>query len=515
MATTTAQKPAPVTEDASGSGAELERLRTRLEAVGQVHVLRFFDRLDGPARASLLGQISRLDLESLPRHVERYVRNRPQFPLPEAIVPAPYFPRSGGPVRGGSADRAHTAGAWDRAAARSRGERLLRQGKIAAFVVAGGQGSRLGYEGPKGCYPAGAVTGKPLFAMFAEAILGARDRYGVSVPWYIMTSPLNHAQTEQFFESHRYFGLERGDVQFFQQGVMPSFCAATGRILMSGPGELATNPDGHGGSLKALHVSGALADMRRRGVEIISYFQVDNPIVNLLDAAFLGLHADPSVSSGEMSSKMVPKSHAAEKVGVFCASGAGPRKGRVEVVEYSDLPPELATASNPPPPAGDGALRFIAGSIAVHALSVGFVEKLNTDSRFELPFHRADKKIPCIDPGTGEPLNPSGNNGVKLERFVFDALPMCERSVVLETDRVEEFAPIKNATGADSPESCSQIQTIRAARWLEAAGVAVPRRPDGTPDCVIEVSPRTATSAEELRHARLPRAIERGSRVAL
>ncbi len=470
-------------------------LSARLAKNGQEHLLRFESGLDDAARASLHAQIAAIDLESLPGLISRYVKNRPRFPLPQDIRPAPWFARDG---RG-----------WDRAAAAARGRSLIGAGKVAAFTVAGGQGSRLGFEGPKGCYPAGAVTRKPLFAVFADAILGARDRYGVRVPWYIMTSPLNHDATGLFFKENRHFGLDPADVMFFPQGVMPSFDAASGRVLMTGPGEIATNPDGHGGSLKALHTGGALADMRRRGVEFISYFQVDNPIVNVLDPVFIGLHADPAVSSREMSSKMVPKADAAEKVGVFCTAGSGPRKGRVEVVEYSDLPAELAAMTNP-----DGSLVYSAGSIAVHILGVEFVERLNTDARLDLPYHRADKKIPCIDPETGEPVNPTGNNGVKLERFVFDALPMCERSIVLETDRTEEFAPIKNATGADSPATCSHVQTIRAAGWLEAVGVRVPRRPDGSPDCVLEISPCTASAADELRPVHLPKAIERGARVA-
>lgn len=480
----------------TASPSDLTALRDRLQNAGQAHLLAFVNDLDPAGRARLLDQIAQIDLDALPRLIHTYVKNKPQFPLPQDVQPAPFFDR--------------TARNWDRTAARARGEQLLRAGKVAAFVVAGGQGSRLGYDGPKGCFPAGAVSGKPLFAVFADAILGARERFGAPVPWYIMTSPLNHDATVQFFDEHRYFGLPRADVTFFQQGVMPSFDASTGRILLAAKDQLATNPDGHGGSLKALHASGSLADMRRRGVEIISYFQVDNPIVNLIDPVFIGLHADPAVSSGEMSSKMVPKAHAAEKVGVFCTSGSGPRKGRIEVVEYSDLPADLAAAKNP-----DGSLRFIAGSIAVHILGVAFVEKLNTDARFELPYHRADKKIPHIDPDSGREVNPSSNNGVKLERFVFDALPMCERSILLETDRVEEFAPIKNAEGADSPDSCARIQTLRAARWLESAGVKVPKRPDGSPDCILEISPRTASTADELRATSLPRVIDPGARMAI
>jgi UDP-N-acetylglucosamine/UDP-N-acetylgalactosamine diphosphorylase len=168
------------------------------------------------------------------------------------------------------------------------------------------------------------------------------------------------------------------------------------------------------------------------------------------------------------------------------------------------------------PPPNDGRLRFLAGSIAVHILGREFVEKLNTDAAFELPWHRAEKKIPCIDPASGEHIKPAANNGVKLERFVFDALPLCENSIVLETDRIEEFAPIKNAEGQDSPLSSREIQTERAARWLEFCGVAIPRTPDGKPDCVLEISARTASTREELKSGgKLPRTIERGQRLAM
>lgn len=513
--------PSPVT---------LQSLTHRLETVGQGHLLRFYDQLDDAKKRSLLAQVAALDVEGLPKLIHEYVLNKPVFAIPPEVQPAPYYPR----VPGFSGGRN-----WSVETAREAGAKMLRDGRVAAFVVAGGQGSRLGYEGPKGCYPAGAVTGKPLFAVFADAILGAQERHGVraGIPWYIMTSPLNHQQTVDFFEAEKYFGLPKDQVMFFPQGVMPSLDIKTGKVLLASRSEIATNPDGHGGSLKALQVSGALADMRRRGIDTISYFQVDNPIVNLLDPVFLGLHAGTggAESSAQMSSKMVPKVNAEEKVGVFCAAGAGARKGRVEVVEYSDLPMDYQRQTNP-----DGSLRFIAGSIAVHVIGVGFVEKLNTDASFSLPYHRAEKKIPCIDPATGEMIAPTSNNGVKLERFVFDALPLCEKSVVCETDRLEEFAPIKNADSAagqpmapDSPASSRVIQTIRAARWLESLGVAVPMRDalpgepvmpgvlrEGrgqTPDCVLEVSPRTGTNAAEVLAAmegggRMPKGIERGEK---
>ncbi len=474
---------------------DLETQRQRLEAAGQAHVLRFYDELPPESRRRLLEQLARLDVESLPGLVERYVLNKPAPTLPADLQPAPYYP----------ADPSDSKRPWDAAEYRAAGEDLLRRGKVAAFTVAGGQGSRLGYDGPKGCFPGGAVTGKPLFQIFAEGILAAGRKYGRPAPWYIMTSPLNHEATVAFFKEHGYFGLSEGDVMFFPQGVMPSLDIGTGKMLMAAKDEVATNPDGHGGSIKALHVSGALADMRRRGIEQISYFQVDNPIVKVVDPVFLGLHVAAPDSSGEMSSKMIPKTGPGEKVGVFCSAG-----GRTQVVEYSDMPEALSHATNP-----DGSLRFNAGSIAVHIMSVAFVEKLATDPGFALPFHRAEKKVPCIDIETGEPIKPDTINGVKLEKFVFDALPLCRASIVLETDRIEEFAPIKNATGVDSVESSREIQTERAARWLEAAGVEVPRRPDGKPDCVLEIGPLTALEPADLKGKDLPRRIERGAAVAL
>lgn len=475
--------------------AEINEIRNRLRGVGQEHLLRFFDELGPPDQASLLAQIATLDLSTIPALVDGYVRRKPEFRLPADLGPAPYYPR----------DPTSARRAWDEGRARSAGEALIRASKVAAFTVAGGQGSRLGFEHPKGLFPAGAVTGKPLFQFFAEGLLATMDRYGAAVPWYIMTSPLNHEETVAFFREKRHFGLKPSDVRFFPQGTLPSFDLKSGRILLASKSELATNPDGHGGSITALHASGSIADMKARGVEHISYFQVDNPIVRVIDPVFIGLHASAPDSSGEMSSKMVTKAYPDEKLGVFCTAG-----GKLDVIEYSDMPRDLAHAHR-----DDGSLTFDAGSIAIHMLGVRFVERLATDPSFSLPYHRAEKKVECIDPGSGESIRPEKPNAVKLERFVFDALPMCRASILYETDRIEEFAPIKNLTGVDSVESSHEIQTQRAARWLEAAAVAIPRRPDGKPDCVIELSPRTAMEPSDLHRVASGLKIERGAKVAI
>ncbi len=463
--------------------------------IGQGHVFAAYERLNQEERASLIAQVRGIDLDAVPELVESYVKRKPGFALPPDVRPAPYYPNdSKSPVR-----------AWDRGAADAKGRELINAGRVACFTVAGGQGTRLGYDGPKGCYPAGAVTRKPLFQMFAEQILAWSKRSGRIVPWYIMTSPLNHDATIAFMNEHGYFGLSREAVMCFPQGVLPSFDMATGRMLIASPSEIATNPDGHGGSITALHKSGAIADMKRRGITTLSYFQVDNATVRVIDPVFIGLHASAPDSSAEMSSKMIPKAYAEEKLGLFCSCS-----GRTEVIEYSDLPMELQREREP-----DGSLRFLAGSIAVHVMGVEFVERLATDAKFSLPFHRAEKKVACVDPATGARVEPTMANCVKLERFVFDALPMCRASIVYETDRVEEFAPIKNASGTDSPDSCTKLQTERAARWLKSVGVDVARNEAGEPECVLEIDPATALEPADLKNAKLPTKIERGAKLVI
>ncbi|CAN5804532.1 UDPGP type 1 family protein [soil metagenome] len=491
-------------------------LAARIKTAGQEHLLGVAAGLSAPGLAMYEQQLSAVEWERVPGWVAEYVTGKPAAAVAEGaeIEPVKHYPADPRSEAG--------RGPWERERYRALGIELINRGKVAAFTVAGGQGSRLGFEGPKGCYPAGAVTGKPLFACLAEWIVAAERRWrtgktmgeGGAIPWYIMTSPLNHAATVEFFEANSFFGMDARDVMFFPQGVMPSFDMRTGKMLLSGPGELAVNPDGHGGSIRALHASGALKDMRRRGVEQISYTQIDNPLVRVIDPVFLGLHVHAPESSGEMSSKMVSKAHAGEKVGVFASAA-----GKVQVIEYSDMPRALTEATDE-----RGGLKFGAGSIAVHALSVEFVERLATGggsgegAGARLAFHRAEKKVPYFDLETNARVEPTENNAVKLEAFVFDALLSARGTVVLETPRMEEFAPIKNATGADSPATCSAMQTERAAGWIESAGGTVPRDVAGKAECMLEVSPLTALDAAELREKfgrAGPPKIERGAKVAL
>ena len=445
--------------------------RAALESHGQSHVLRFLAELPEAGKARLLGQLATLDIAHLAGLAAAYVTTKPPVHIPAKLDPVKVYPRTPTPEHVELYKKAH-----------ARGMELLSGGKVAAFLVAGGQGTRLGYDGPKGEFPVTPVRSKPLFQVFAEQLLSWAKLTGKLAPWYIMTSDVNDAATRAFFAANGHFGYPPGDVVFFQQGMIPAF-SSDGKLLLAEKDSLALAADGHGGSLAALHKSGALADMRRRGITHLSYFQVDNPLVHTLDPLFLGLH---DLTGSEMSSKTIPKAHALEKVGNFCVGD-----GVLQVIEYSDLPESLAKLTN-----ADGTLRFNAGSIAIHALRLDFIERLTASGNLSLPWHRAEKKMPFVD-ATGDTIRPETPNAVKLEQFVFDAIPLAKNAIVLETDRAEEFSPVKNADGGDSPATSRRDQSARHARWLAAAGVAVPS------DATVEISPLYAPTQAALI-ARMP-----------
>lgn len=446
--------------------ANLADMRRKLDEVGQGQVLAFFEQLPEAGKQKLLGQLAAQDLPYLAKLAEEYVVNKPAVHIPAVLDPVKVYPREA------TADLGELYARAD-----ARGMELLKAGKVAAFLVAGGQGTRLGYDGPKGEYPVTPIKRKPLFQVFAEQLLNWSRASGRSIPWYIMTSDVNDAATRAFFASHGYFGYPQGDVVFFQQGMIPAF-DYSGKLLLEAKDSLALAADGHGGSLKALKRSGALDDMARRGIEHLSYFQVDNPLVHVIDPRFIGLH---DLTGSEMSSKTIPKAHALEKVGNFCVGD-----GVLQVIEYSDLPESLAKQTN-----SDGSLRFNAGSIAIHALRVSFISRLTSGGNLSLPWHRAEKKIGHVDEA-GRPAKPEKPNGVKLEQFVFDAIPLAKNAIVYATDRAEEFSPVKNAEGADSPETSKRDQVARAKRWLAAAGVRVPE------GAVVEISPLYAATQQQV-----------------
>jgi len=445
-------------------------LRQRLEKHGQDHVLAWWDRLNDGERRGLLDQIRAIDLDQIRRlYGER--GQRFALPAPERIKPIPVV-RLGeeSALLGGTAAVSHL------------GEEALRRGEVAVLVVAGGQGSRLGFDHAKGMFPVGPVSDKSLFQIHAEKVLALGRRYGKPIPFLIMTSPTNEAETRAFFQEPGNFGLAAEQVFFFSQGTMPAVDLQTGQLLMEAPGRLFTSPNGHGGSLTALAESGLLERLDRAGVRQVFYFQVDNPLVRIADPLFLGYHRS---ARAEVSTKVIPKSSPEDKLGNLVLVD-----DRCAMIEYSDLPKELANQRDE-----GGRLRFWVGSPAIHLFEVAFLRQV-TQGATRIPFHVARKKVPHID-AAGQTVQPAKENALKFEMFIFDVLPRADRWTVVETTRREEFEPLKNATGPDSPPTVRQAISNLAGEWLRGAGVEVPRA-NGNVAVPLEISPLFALDAEEL-----------------
>jgi UDP-N-acetylglucosamine/UDP-N-acetylgalactosamine diphosphorylase len=448
------------------NSAPLE-LAHRLKLHHQEHLLAGWEKLDTTHRAAFIEQLAGVDFAEIEQLYAR--RNEPHtvLPTPDRITAIPV----------------ETPEAVQ--SARALGQLSMARGELAILLVAGGQGSRLGFDKPKGMYPVGPLSGASLFQIHAEKVLALSRRFGKLIPFLVMTSPATHDDTESFFEAHSYFGLLPEQVFLFQQGTMPAVDLATGQLLLEKPGQLFLSPNGHGGTLTALSDSGLLAELKQKGIKNIFYFQVDNPLVNLADLAFIGRHIE---TESDVSSKVVFKDRPEEKVGVLALVD-----GQCSIIEYSDLPKELMSLRNEA-----GELVYRAGNPAIHLFRLDFLEQVTTGAG-RLAFHLARKKVPYFDTVSGEQVTPTVENALKFELFVFDALPLAQRTLAVSTPREVEFAPLKNATGADSPESCRVLQINRVASLLEACGIKVPRDGNGAVTFPLELSPLFALDAEELK----------------
>lgn len=444
--------------------------RDRLRRCGQEHILQFWNHLREPEQEALLRDIEEVDLDLLTQLVKDLVLTEPAPEYFDRIEPVDVIP----PPEPGRPD-AETAF--------EAGEDALRAGRVAAIVVAGGQGTRLGCSGPKGAYPIGPITGKSLFEYHAGKLLNIQDEYGCIVPWYIMVSEANKAETRRFFEAHDYFGLDPAQVIFFQQAMVPCVDEA-GFMLLDQRHRLARNPNGHGGVIPAMVENGICADAKERGIDVLSYFQVDNWALNVIDPYFIGYHL---LGGAEMSSKAHRKRIVREKVGVHCMCD-----GEYRVIEYSELDrfPQLLETDD------EGNPLHFAGNPAIHALSVDFVERVYRNYN-EFPWHKAHKKIAYVNTA-GQRIVPETPNGYKFETFVFDALRFIRHNpIVVEIHRKNEYTPIKELTGPGSVEEARGLRTQWWAEWLEAAGYSVPRDENGCVLHPIEISPRFAMTKDE------------------
>ena len=441
----------------------------RLRELGQEHIASLLNTDDNPLiKERIMNDLQGVDLDL----VGRLIRGEALYKPPRGDVePADVIPATFA-----SSSQAHQY--------INRGQELLKAGKVAALVVAGGQGSRLGIDAPKGAVGVTPVKGKSLFRLFAEKILALEQKFQCTIPWFIMTSRENDVTTREYFQENRYFGLNQGDVHFFVQGMLPSV-TPEGKFVLTENGGLFMNPDGHGGTFEALRSSGALSLMKDLGIDEIFYFQVDNPLAKVCDPLFLGLH---NLSGARMSSKVVRKVAYEEKMGVITTINA-----KTTLVEYSEMDDTMRYAHGP-----DGTMLHWAGNLAIHVIERAFAEEI-TAQYTRLPFHRARKMISAKGPD-GKTME---IEGIKFETFLFDALPLAEKSITLEVVREEEFAPVKNLTGVDSLESSRQLQSALHASWLKGLGVEV------KPGISLEISPLFALDFKdlELKAALLPRQI--------
>lgn len=424
----------------------------------QGHLARWHSEIDVRQQQRLAEQIKQLDLELLKK-----------LWTGDGLVtvPADMLTRMGPPevIPADIAER--NAGEFQQAL--REGERALRNGTVAAVLVAGGQGTRLDFPHPKGMFPIGPVSGKSLFQWMAEQLLARSRQADAVIPWYIMTSDATHAATRACFEQHAWFGLRPDDVCFFPQGNLPALDRATGQVLWAKKDQLALSPDGHGGALEALRKANLFADMRARGIEYLFYHQVDNPLLRMCDPAFLGFHI---LRGAEASTKVVRKLDPQEKVGLVVDV-----EGSARVIEYSDLSLELAERRT-----SSGELWLSAGNTAIHVFNRDFLERVAgtgigphgtvapESAGATLGYHRALKRVPYIDE-VGNLVQPTVENAYKFERFIFDVLPLARRSLAVEIHRDQEFVPLKNRSGENSPEHVRQSLRRLFTAWLRRAGL--------------------------------------------
>lgn len=438
-----------------------EQAQALLKKNGQEQILRYWKKLKASERKALLEQIATIDFKEV---------KRCQALLPGAagVVAAPV--KKGKPTAPKVAELKGAA----LKKARAAGEAELRTGHVGVLLVAGGQGSRLGFDGPKGAYSIGPVTGASLFYFHARKILALSVRYATNIPFYVMTSAANYDATVAHFEENDYFGLNADDVVFFTQGMWPGM-TADGKIILDAPGHVFMSPDGHGGMIAALKANGCFADMKKRGVKTLFYFQVDNPLVEVADPAFIGLH---TLEKSDYSLKLCAKRDPNEGLGMVVK-----RDGHFDMIEYTEMTDEM---NNRRTKTGD--LYFKYGSPAIHVFDRAFLEH---EAAKDMPLHLAHKKIATVDE-KGNVVKATEPNGYKFEKFIFDALGDAAGVTCFAFDRHEEFSPVKNAEGKDSPATCQADLQAKWRRQLAAAGVEVA---ETTP---VEIDPAYALDSEDI-----------------
>lgn len=402
----------------------LETIRKTLKKYSQEHLLNMYEKLDESKQKQLLEQIKNIDFELIN---SLYNNTKKELEIShEEITPIEFL------------DKEKLNGYYK--GFQETGEKAIRAGKLAAVTMAGGQGTRLGHNGPKGTFDIGLESHKSLFEILSDSLKEQGRKYDVIIPWFIMTSEENNKETIEFFAKHRYFGYEKDkNIFFFKQGELP-MVDTEGKILIREDGLIKEAADGHGGIYEALVKNGMTKKMRELGVEWIFIGGVDNCLVKMVDPILMGIAIQKQVTAA---GKSVVKANPQEKVGVFCK-----KNGRPSVVEYTEIPEEMAQATDE-----RGELIYGESHILCNLFNINAVERMGNKP---LPYHSAFKKATYIDKD-GNKVIPDGPNAYKFEAFLFDAFGELDDMAILRVKREEEFAPVKNASGIDSPETAREL----------------------------------------------------------
>ena len=399
--------------------------KKKLTEFNQEHLLQFFDELTDIEKDNLLEEINNTDIKGLLSLYNDLVLNS-KNDISDKINPIDSINVNS--LTNEEKNRLYNIGLD-----------VIKDGKVAAFLVAGGQGSRLGFDGPKGAFDIGLPSHKSLFEIQADSLMEINKSANTSIPWYIMTSPQNNDYTVNFFEEHNYFGHNKNDIKFFMQEQIPSV-DENGKIIMNSKSSISLNPNGSGGCFLALKENGLLKDMIERGIEYVFFYGVDNALVKMADPLLVGFAVD---NNKDITSKSVAKTNYSEKVGIFAY-----RNGKPSIVEYTELPEKLAIQTD-----ANGVLKYKSGNINAMIFKLEFLKRaLN----FKPKYHVAHKKIKYLN-NDGILVAPDTENAYKFEGHYFDYFEHADDMAVLDINREEEFAPVKNLTGIDSAESAKEM----------------------------------------------------------
>jgi UDP-N-acetylglucosamine/UDP-N-acetylgalactosamine diphosphorylase len=431
---------------------------------GQGHLFQWWDELIEAHREALLNQIRDLDFAMIEKAISTFHNGSSQIDFTN-LKPAESVQLEGELLQ----------------EAKRLGEQAIKERKVCALTLAGGQGTRLGYELPKGVHPIGPVSRKSLFAWFADKIKFFTNRIGTpgSIPWLLMTSHFTDSEIQSFFQHNDFFGLGKENVHFLMQGLLPAV-DFQGKLMMDAKHHICENPDGHGGLIRALRKSNLLETMARQGVQYIFIHNVDNCLVKVCDLAFIGNHI---ASGADFSCKSLAKRSPDETLGTIVDD-----RGKIRIIEYSDTPQEVACLRDE-----RGQLVYRTGSINIYVIGVDFMQRLCNHSN-PLPLHFTSKTIPALD-SAGILKTPQKPNGYKLETKLFDILQYTDKAVVVGANRSEEFSPLKHRSGEESYEAVIQDLQALFLSWLEDSGVPI----NAAEFDKIELSPEFAPDRDSFR----------------